>query len=149
MLEMQLAMKNNLNYNYGGEEITALYCRLSRDDEQQGDSNSIVNQKEMLKKYAKEHGFGNIRFYVDDGYSGTTFNRPDFQRLISDVNDGNIKNRFIFQRYAFSDRKSIIAIVRRNCKAPSMDFFRFYTAAYHLTRNRRRTIMMLCDEKMD
>ena len=91
MLEKQLAMKNNLNYNYGGEEITALYCRLSRDDEQQGDSNSIVNQKEMLKKYAKEHGFGNIRFYVDDGYSGTTFNRPDFQRLISDVNDGNIK----------------------------------------------------------
>ena len=50
MLEMQLAMKNNFNYNYGGEEITALYCRLSRDDEQQGDSNSIVNQKEMLKK---------------------------------------------------------------------------------------------------
>lgn len=91
MLEMQLAMKNNFNYNYGGEEITAHYCRLSRDDEQQGDSNSIVNQKEMLKKYAKEHGFTNTRFYVDDGYSGTTFNRPDFQRLISDVNDGNIK----------------------------------------------------------
>ena len=53
--------------------ITALYCRLSRDDELQGDSNSIVNQKEILWRYAEENHFPNPRFFVDDGYSGTNF----------------------------------------------------------------------------
>ena len=55
------------------DKITALYCRLSRDDDQQGDSNSIVNQKAILKKYAQEQGFRNIQFFVDDGYSGANF----------------------------------------------------------------------------
>lgn len=50
------------------EEFTALYCRLSQDDGREGESNSIVNQKEYLMKYAKEHGFPNPKFYVDDGY---------------------------------------------------------------------------------
>lgn len=85
----QIAIKNNKKYNYGGD-ITALYCRLSKDDELVGDSNSIVHQKEMLAKYAKEHGFTNTAFYVDDGYSGTNFNRPDFQRMMSDVEEGKI-----------------------------------------------------------
>nr|WP_320962209.1 recombinase family protein [Hungatella effluvii] len=53
--------------------ITALYCRLSRDDELQGDSNSIVNQKEILRRYAEENQFPNPRVFVDDGYSGTNF----------------------------------------------------------------------------
>lgn len=70
--------------------ITALYCRLSRDDDLEGDSNSIKNQKAILSKYAQDKGFYNASFYVDDGYSGTNFNRPDFQRLIDDVNDGKI-----------------------------------------------------------
>lgn len=85
----QIAIKNR-NYNYGGD-VTALYCRLSKDDELVGDSNSIVHQKEMLAKYAKEHGFTNTEFYVDDGYSGTNFNRPDFQRMMSDVEKGKIR----------------------------------------------------------
>ena len=85
----QIAIKNR-NYNYGGD-VTALYCRLSKDDELVGDSNSIVHQKEMLAKYAKEHGFTNTEFYVDDGYSGTNFNRPDFQRMMSDVEEGKIR----------------------------------------------------------
>lgn len=84
----QIAIKNR-NYNYGGD-VTALYCRLSKDDELVGDSNSIVHQKEMLAKYAKEHGFTNTEFYVDDGYSGKNFNRPDFQRMMSDVEEGKI-----------------------------------------------------------
>lgn len=70
--------------------ITALYCRLSRDDDLEGDSNSIKNQKAILSKYAQDKGFNNASFYVDDGYSGTNFNRPDFQRLIDNVNDGKI-----------------------------------------------------------
>lgn len=84
--------------NYNKELITALYCRLSRDDEIQGDSNSIKNQKAILSKYAQEKGFFNTAFYVDDGSSGTNFNRPDFQRLIEDVNEG--KNRkYYCKRY--------------------------------------------------
>ena len=72
------------------DRITALYCRLSRDDELQGESNSIVNQKAILKKYADENGFRNIEFFVDDGYSGTNFNRPDWLRLIAMVEEGRI-----------------------------------------------------------
>lgn len=72
------------------EKITALYCRLSRDDELQGDSNSIKNQKAILQKYAEDNGFRNLRFFVDDGYSGTNFDRPDFQRMIAEMGDGNV-----------------------------------------------------------
>lgn len=72
------------------DRITALYCRLSRDDELQGESNSIVNQKAILKKYADDNGFGNTQFFVDDGYSGTNFNRPDWLRLIAMVEEGKI-----------------------------------------------------------
>ena len=71
-------------------KITALYCRLSRDDDLQGESNSIVNQKAILKKYADEQGFGNAMYFVDDGYSGTNFNRPDWQRLTGMIDEGLI-----------------------------------------------------------
>ena len=71
-------------------KITALYCRLSRDDESQGDSNSIKNQKTILQKYADDNGFANTEFFVDDGYSGTNFERPDWQRLIAQTEEGNI-----------------------------------------------------------
>lgn len=70
--------------------ITALYCRLSRDDGAEGDSNSVSNQKRMLTKYAKENGFGNTRFYVDDGYTGTNFNRPGFQQMLEDIEMGYV-----------------------------------------------------------
>lgn len=73
------------------DDITALYCRLSQDDKQEGDSNSIVNQKKILKKYALDRGYSNYLYYIDDGYSGTNFNRPDFQRMIADVETGKIK----------------------------------------------------------
>lgn len=77
------------------EEITALYCRLSQDDKLEGDSNSIINQKKILKKYALEHGYTNFRFYIDDGISGTTFNRPGFQEMISDIEAGIVKRVII------------------------------------------------------
>lgn len=72
------------------DKITALYCRLSRDDELQGDSNSIVNQKSILSKYAKENGFKNLQYFVDDGFSGTNFNRPSWNDLISLVEDNKV-----------------------------------------------------------
>ena len=72
------------------DKITALYCRLSNDDDLQGESNSITNQKAILKKYADDNGLGNTVFYVDDGFSGTNFNRPDFMRMMEDVKSGKI-----------------------------------------------------------
>ena len=66
------------------DSITALYCRLSVDDELNGESNSITHQKEMLEEYAQKNNFYNIKFYVDDGYSGTSFNRPAFKELIKE-----------------------------------------------------------------
>ena len=72
------------------DKITALYCRLSNDDDLQGESNSITNQKAMLSKFAQENGFRNTQFYVDDGYSGTNFDRPDFQRMVKDMENGKI-----------------------------------------------------------
>ena len=68
--------------------ITALYCRLSRDDGADGDSNSVSNQKRLLTQKAKEMGLGNTRFYVDDGYTGTNFNRPGFQAMLNDIDMG-------------------------------------------------------------
>ncbi len=76
--------------NRQSDKITAIYCRLSRDDELTGDSNSIVNQKAILKKYAQEQGFRNIQFFVDDGYSGANFNRPDWQRMIELVENDKV-----------------------------------------------------------
>lgn len=71
-------------------KITALYCRLSRDDELTGDSNSIVNQKAILSKYAKENHFSNAAFFVDDGYSGTNFNRPSWSELLEKIENGEV-----------------------------------------------------------
>lgn len=72
------------------DRITALYCRLSNDDDLQGESNSITNQKAILKKYADDHGLRNTAFYVDDGVSGTTFDRVGFQKMISDIEVGKV-----------------------------------------------------------
>ena len=72
------------------DSITALYCRLSVDDELNGESNSITHQKEMLEEYAQKNNFYNIKFYVDDGYSGTSFNRPAFKELIKNIDSGSV-----------------------------------------------------------
>ena len=72
------------------DKITALYCRLSKDDGTNNESMSIGTQKTMLKEYAKRNGFLNCQFYVDDGYSGTNYDRPAFQQLIEDIRNGEI-----------------------------------------------------------
>lgn len=71
------------------QQIAALYCRISRDDEKFGDSASIETQKSMLAQYAESNGFA-YHFYVDDGYSGTTFDRPVFNQMIADIQDNKI-----------------------------------------------------------
>ncbi|WP_297956152.1 recombinase family protein [uncultured Ruminococcus sp.] len=72
------------------DKITALYCRLSQDDMLQGESNSITNQKAILKKYADDNGFNNTVYYVDDGVSGTTFERDGFKAMMADIEDGKV-----------------------------------------------------------
>lgn len=70
--------------------LTGLYCRLSRDDEQNGESNSISTQRLMLRKYAEQNNFKIVDEYVDDGFSGTNFERPSFKRMIDDIETGKI-----------------------------------------------------------
>ena len=71
-----------------GQLITALYERLSRDDELEGESNSITNQKAYLSDYADKNGFTNCRHYTDDGYSGGNFDRPGWRQLVADIDAG-------------------------------------------------------------
>ena len=66
---------------------TALYLRLSRDDDTAGESNSIATQRMMLRRFAEKNNLFIVDEYIDDGYSGTNFNRPNFQRMISDIED--------------------------------------------------------------
>lgn len=89
-MNLQPIMKQKRNRNTD-EQWTALYCRLSCEDgDTEGDSNSIKNQKMLLKKYADDNHFRNVRFYVDDGFSGSNFERPDFKRMMTDVEDGYV-----------------------------------------------------------
>jgi len=76
-------------------KIAALYCRLSRDDEQEGESNSIANQKKLLQKVADEYGYKKTMFFVDDGISGTTFEREGFQKMEQAVLDGYVAAVFV------------------------------------------------------
>ena len=79
------------------DKITALYCRLSVEDlkedkkgSKEDESNSIQNQKDILLRYAKEHRFPNPTFFVDDGYSGTNYDRPGFQQMLSEIEAGKV-----------------------------------------------------------
>ena len=76
-------------------KITALYERLSRDDDLSGESNSITNQKKYLEDYAQKNGYTNIRHFTDDGYSGVNFNRPGFQAMISEIEAGNVETLIV------------------------------------------------------
>lgn len=77
------------------DRITALYCRLSRDDEQDGLSGSIKNQQSILEKYAKENGFKNTKVFIDDGWSGTNFARPAFMEIMELAEQGKIENLIV------------------------------------------------------
>ena len=72
------------------EKITAIYCRLSRDDELAGESNSISNQKSIISKFCRDNGFKNLQYFVDDGYSGTNFNRPAWTELLDKIENGEV-----------------------------------------------------------
>ena len=77
------------------EDLTILYGRLSQDDGSQGDSNSIQNQRLILERYATDNGFENIKFLYDDGYSGTNFQRPGFQELLTLIESGQVSTLIV------------------------------------------------------
>ena len=81
--------------NQQPDKSTALYCRLSQDDALDGESNSITNQKALLSKYTAEHGFRNPLFFVDDGFSGTNFQRPGFREMMKYVEDYSISTLIV------------------------------------------------------
>ena len=87
-------------------KITALYERLSRDDDLNGESNSITNQKKYLEDYARRNGFENIRHFTDDGFSGVNFNRPGFQSLIKEVEAGNVGTLIVKDKAAAPKSKA-------------------------------------------
>ena len=72
------------------QKKTALYCRLSQDDNTENESNSIQNQKAMLESYAAQRGFTNTVHYTDDGWSGANFERPSWKQLVTDIEAGKV-----------------------------------------------------------
>ena len=76
--------------NKSAPSITALYCRLSIEDGRENESMSISNQKQILERYARDHGITQYRYYVDDGYTGTNFNRPGFKEMLADIETGHV-----------------------------------------------------------
>ena len=87
------------------QKITILYCRLSNEDALDGESNSIANQRSILTKYAAERGFTNIRVLVDDGYTGTNFNRPGVQEGLSLVEQGLVGTWIVKDDCVILERK--------------------------------------------
>ena len=93
MIEMQnseLTVAEDKEANMATNKITALYCRLSQEDALEGESGSIANQKQILLSYCKSQHFPNPKFFVDDGYSGTNYDRPGFQEMLSEIEAGNV-----------------------------------------------------------
>ncbi len=87
---MTLKRVCHMNQDNKRQHKVAIYCRLSKDDDKSGESTSITNQKNILKNYVKEKNWLLVDIYIDDGYSGTNFNRPDFQRMLQDIEDKKI-----------------------------------------------------------
>lgn len=85
-------MKLSDNHKFG---TAALYCRLNRDDNMDTESNSIQNQKKLLQKVAREKGYTDTLFFVDDGITGTTMKRPGFQKMLTAIEDGYISAVFV------------------------------------------------------
>ena len=77
------------------EKFTILYGRLSQEDDREGESNSIQNQRLILTRYAEEKGFGNIRFLFDDGFSGTNFNRPSWNEIMELIESGQVETLIV------------------------------------------------------
>ncbi len=90
-----MKQSNNVDNILQGDKVTALYLRLSRDDDLEGESNRISNQKTLLTKYAKEHGFKNTQIFIDDGVSGVTFNRQGFKEMFKMIESDQVETLIV------------------------------------------------------
>lgn len=120
-----MKQSNKTNHTLQSDKITALYLRLSRDDDLEGESNSISNQKILLTRYAKEHGFKNVKVFIDDGISGVTFNRQGFKDMfklieagqegtlivkdMSSPQDGKGRERKLYKNFWTQKKKSLLS----------------------------------------
>ncbi|MBS4786431.1 MAG: DUF4368 domain-containing protein [Clostridiales bacterium] len=93
------------------QTMTALYCRLSQEDELAGESNSIHNQKQILQEYAERNGFQNPRFFVDDGYSGVTFNRPAYLEMMAEVEAGRVSTIIVKDHSRLGRNRLVVGIL--------------------------------------
>ena len=100
--------KEDNNMLRATDKITALYCRLSQEDSLEGESNSVTNQRRILESYAREKRFTNLTWFIDDGYSGTDFNRPGIQKLLTEVEAGRVSTIIVKDLSRFS-RNSAMA----------------------------------------
>ncbi len=100
--------KEEQNMLRATEKITALYCRLSQEDSLDGESNSVTNQRRILESYAREKRFTNLTWFIDDGYSGTDFNRPGVQKLLTEVEADRVSTIIVKDLSRFS-RNSAMA----------------------------------------
>lgn len=97
-----------MQYNTkNSNKVTALYARFSRNDSD-NESDSIANQRKILQNYAREKGFTRTKFYADDGISGTSFDRPDFQRLLTDIENGEVKTVIVKDLSRFGRLSSMV-----------------------------------------
>lgn len=93
------------------QTMTALYCRLSQEDELAGESNSIHNQKQILQEYADRNGFQNPRFFVDDGYSGVTFDRPAYLEMMAEVEAGQVSTIIVKDHSRLGRNRLVVGIL--------------------------------------
>jgi DNA invertase Pin-like site-specific DNA recombinase len=111
-----------LKNNTKSGKITALYCRLSVDDRADGESNSITNQKAILSKYAADNGFTNTRYFVDDGTSGTVFNRPGLNAMLEEVKAGNVGTVIIKDQSRIGRDVLEVGLLKRTFKKNNVRF---------------------------
>ena len=104
--------------------ITALYPRLSHEDELQGESNSISNQKRILETYAKQNGFTNLRWYTDDGFSGANFQRPGFQAMLADIEAGKVGTVIVKDMSRLGRNYLQVGFTRKCCSPKGSAFYR-------------------------
>lgn len=132
-------MTTNKNNKGQEEKITALYCRLSQDDNLDGESNSISNQKEILMTYAKKNGYLHPKFFVDDGISGTTFNRPGFQEMEKLIESGKVSTVIVKDLSRFG-REHLLCGHYTEIVYPSLGviFYRHSRKCRYHKRNRHR-----------
>ena len=125
--------------------ITALYPRLSHEDELQGESNSISNQKRILEAFAKQNGFTNLRWYTDDGFSGANFQRPGFQAMLADIEAGKVGTVIVKDMSRLGRNYLQVGFTRKCCSPKRECVLSLSTTMWTAQTAAWTTILPLCE----